>query len=252
MTSKFSRSLIPKLLAPWLACSLLLATAAAAETEQAQLRFWNLLGDEDGELQILRETGAGQPECILEASPSYHAPGYVPAAPGRCALRLVRRDQPEKTLKRMELTLAPRHFLSLLAERKESDISITLVDDTSRSRKAASGALTVRHLMPGASIRILAQGEVVAGPLEHGSASEMGPFPLLPLLLTIEARTGGRVLTWDMEADFTHCPHATLLLSLDPYKRFRPRIVPDGQLDFNAPDTGETKAQGAAPSTTAP
>jgi hypothetical protein len=64
----------------------------------------------------------------------------------------------------------------------------------------------------------------------------MEGFPAQSVMLKMNAiLPDGQKRDWSTEVDFRACRHATLLLALDPYGRFRPRISPDGQREFVEP-----------------
>ncbi len=242
MTSSFFRSLLSSLLlsvAPLLAqtpATPVPATPEPKEPKEAYVRFWNMLPKEAGALTMLRQISGAEPEAIASAAPANTYAGYLAVKPGRYGLRIVRAAEPENALKTFDLVLRGDVFVTFIARVVDRQLTVEMVDDTYDKKEAINGRLTVRHELPGATISVAAAGQPGARGLAYGQVEKLEGFPAKPVLLKMNAvLADGQKRDWAMEVDFRSCRHVTLLLALDPYGRFRPRISPEGQREFSEP-----------------
>jgi hypothetical protein len=200
------------------------------------VRFWNMLPQETGEL-ALQYGPDSAPTVLAGGDPGNFSAGYIPVKPGRYDLKVVRTADPKTPLKSFDLVLRADVYVTFLAQVKDRQLSIEMLDDTYNRKEAANGRLVVRHFLPGAKISVTAAGVKSVGPLTEGGTEVLDALPLRPVVFQMKAAlSDGRTRDWSMELDFRNCRHASLLLSLDPYGRFRPRLSPDGQLDFSDPE----------------
>jgi hypothetical protein len=239
MTFSFCKSLLLSLLvaAPLLAQAPKPATPTPApKPKEGYVRFWNMLPEEAGDLNILHDTGAGEPQVFAGASPANYSAGYFPVKPGRYALKVVRVLDPKTPLKTFDLVLRADVYVTFLAQVKDHALSIEMLDDTYDREKTFAGRLTIRHLLPGAKISVTPTDRRTLGPLTDGAVEVLDDLPLKSVLLKMKATLpNGKTRDWTSEVDFRGCRHASLLLALDPYGRFRPRLSADGQSEFSEP-----------------
>jgi hypothetical protein len=205
--------------------------------KEGYVRFWNLLPKEAGELRLLRETGAEDPEAFASAAPGNTYASYLPVKPGRYALQVTRSAEPKNVLKRFDLTLKADVFVTFVARIVDRQLNIEMVDDTYDRTNTPDGRLTIRHELPGATINVAAGSLVGARGMVYGQVEQLTGFGTgKPTMLKMNAvMPDGQKRDWTMEVNFRACRHVTLLLALDPYGRFRPRVSPEGQLEISEP-----------------
>ena len=200
------------------------------------IRFWNMLPKEAGELLLQYDAG-GQANTVAAAEPGNFSAGYIPVKPARYNLKVVRTDDPKTVLKTFDVVMRANVYVSFLAQAKDGALSIEMLDDTYDRKSATTGKLTVRHFLPGAKVTIAPAGAKPAGPLTDGAVEVFDALPAQPVLVKMKALLpDGSNRDWAMEVNLRDCRHASIILALDPYGRFRPRLSPDGQPDFSDPE----------------
>lgn len=200
------------------------------------VRFWNMLPKEAGDFQILRPSATGEPETFITAPPANTYASYITVPPGHYSLQVVRASDPKSILKTFNVTLKGNVFLTFIARAVDRQLTIEMLDDTYDHNSELDGRLTIRHEIPGATISVVSGQRGVRG-LVYGQVEKVEGFPTKPAEIKMNAvLANGQKKEWVMELDFGTCRHATVLLALDPYGRFRPRISPDGQRTPTEPE----------------
>jgi hypothetical protein len=198
---------------------------------EAFVRLWNFNPPEGQSLMLSEDQSPEAP--LLESPANSVSAGYVPIAPGSHRLRLQSAPEDEAPLLTCVLRLAERNFVTLLVVWPWGSPEIRLLDETQPEEPRTAGSLTVRHFIPDTTIWVQGPGFPQPKAILYPSHQT---FPnlvrgLIPLKL--KAGIPGQPRSeWTLQADFSHCASQTLLLVLDPYGRFRPRLVPSGQCDL--------------------
>lgn len=192
------------------------------------VRAWNFLPAEAGSVTLLQDNG-GEGEPITTLTPSNWSADYIPLKPARYGFKVIRTA--DKTpLKTLDVILRADVYVTISVSIKEGAIAVELLDDTYDQVQTVTGKLTVRHLIPGAKLSVTIPGIATTGQLENGATHVLENLPLRPVMVQMHAALpDGRVRDWNSQINFSDCRHASVFLSLDSYKRFRPRIVADGQ-----------------------
>jgi|GEM_PF-2964363 len=234
MISSFCKSVLPSLLltATLLAQPPVGATPTPSPEEKkpkfGYVRAWNFLPVDAGDVTLLQDNG-GEGEPITTMAPSNWSAGYIPLKPARYGFKVVRTA--DKTpLKTLDVLLRADVYITILVSMKEGAITVEMLDDTYDQVQTVTGKLTVRHLIPGAKLSVTVPGVATSGALTDGAVHVLENLPLRPVMIQMHAALpDGRVRDWNSQINFSDCRHASILLGLDNYKRFRPRIVADGQ-----------------------
>jgi len=195
-----------------------------------------MLPPEAGDLSLLQDNG-GEGEIVASAPPTNVAARYIPLKAGRYPLKIVRSADPKTPLKTVDLVLRQDVFVTFVAYVKDKALAVEMIDDTFDPTVTTAGKLTIHHFLPGARITIAATANAKTGTLTEGTTEVLENLPLRPLMVQMKAALpDGQVREWTAEANFKLYRHASVLLVLDPYGRFRPRIVVDGQTNSTAPE----------------
>lgn len=208
----------------------------APKPKEGYIRLWNMIPAGGDELSVVHDTG-GAGEALASSTPCNYSAGYVPVKPGRYALKLVRTAAPDVAIKTFDVVMRADVYVTFLAQKKGDEISVEMLDDTYDRTKALAGRLTIRHFLPGTKVTVTPAGQRATGQLTDGTVEVLEELPLRPILFRMRATLpGGGIRDWTTEVDFRVCRRASLLLGLDPYGRFRPRVSPDGQFELKGAD----------------
>jgi hypothetical protein len=203
----------------------------------AFVRLWNFNAPENQSLILMEDRSAASP--LLETPANSVSAGYVPVESGTHRLRLQSTPEDVDPLLRCILRVKERNFVTLLVVWQDGTPEIRLLDETRPAAPLTSGSLSVRHFIPGAAIWV--QGPGLPPPKAISYRGDQTFTDLIRGLIPLRLRAGisGQPRSeWTILADLSHCASQTLLLVLDPYGRFRPRLVPSGQCELqpDAPD----------------
>jgi hypothetical protein len=219
----------------WVAGGLVLPaepTHPRTEPESAAyVRLWNFNPPEGQSLMLSEDQSTAPP--LLETPANWVSAGYVPVAPGSHRLRLESAPEDEEPLLRCVLRVAGGNFVTLLVVWPGGTPEVRLLDETPPDAPLTSGVLTVRHFIPGAAIWIQGPGFPQPRAIHHPNHQTFPDLVRGLIPLRLKAGIPGLARSeWTLQADFSHCASQTLLLVLDPYGRFRPRLVPSGQCEI--------------------
>ncbi len=198
------------------------------------LRFWNMLPKETGELLLMQDGGPSQDTPLLTAATLNYYATYLDTKPGRYALKVIRSEDPTKTvLKNFDLILKKDVYVTFLARLVDGKPVIEMLDDTYDPEKEIAGKLVIRNVAPETTITVTSPALPIARPVAFGEESTVDKLPLKPTLFRMQAKMpDGKSRSWACEIDFKTCRHASLWLVLDSHGRFRPRMSPDGQTEI--------------------
>ena len=207
------------------------------KSKLAYIRFWNMLPKEAGNFNIMKPSATGgEMDSLIVAPPANTYASYITIPAGHYPLQVIRASDPKNILKTFDLTLKANVFVTFIARAVDRQLTIEMVDDTYDRVSDLDGRLTIRQEVPGATISVVAGQRAVRG-LAYGQVEKLEGFVTKTAEIKMNAvMANGQKKEWVTEIDFASCRHATVLLALDPYGRFRPRVSPDGQRAYNDPD----------------
>jgi hypothetical protein len=222
----------------WSAFRAFAISAESVAASPAWVRLWNFNHPTGSTLFVSEDSDRSTP--LVETPANSVCAGYIPFSPGNHRLRI--QSDPTDTELPFILRIASGHFVTLLASFPNGTLHLQLLNDTPSPNPALSASLTVRHFIPNTSISVFCPPLPQIRGLSFRTDRTLTGLPrgLTPLRLKAN-RPGQAETEWSLQADFTHCPTQTLLLVLDPYGRFRPRLVPSGQSELHpAPEEDPT------------
>ena len=202
----------------------------------AFVRLWNF--NSDSGLVLSKDPGPSEP--LLETPAECVSAEYAPFPAGYHTLGLGPDSGSDFPALRIALSLAPGNFVTLLASAQKNSISVHLLDETPPRVPQLTGELTVRPFVPGALLRLRTAEQPECPLLAYREARVLKGFPRGLTTLHLQAKFPELpAVEWILQADFTECPRQTLLVTLDPYGRLRPRLAPLGQPHLHTPPAEE-------------
>jgi hypothetical protein len=196
--------------------------------KEGYIRFWNILPNDGGELQLLQDNGAGEPTVVLAGDPQNFFAIYKEFKPGRYVLKVVRSSEPKNILKSFDILLRADVYVSILAKMVDGKVVAEMIDDTYDPQKVLTGRVTFRQLTPKASVLVKVRGGSDFGPLAENEERQVDNLPLKPIFFQMQAVVDGKLQMWPAEIDFRRGRRATVWIVTDGIGRFRPRVCLDG------------------------
>lgn len=189
MTSSFCKFLLVSLVA---ATSVVAQSSVptatptpAPKTKEGFLRFWNMLGKDQGEFVLIKENGTPEGEPLLSAGPGNYYASYIPVPPARYSLKVIRREDPTTTIKTFDVLMRAGVYVTFLVSLSEGKTNIEMLDDTFDPTTTVAGRLTIRHHFPNARVIVTTSTQARSRALSFGETEALDGFPLKPVELKI-------------------------------------------------------------------
>ncbi len=202
--------------------------ASSTQPVTGYVRFWNMLaGKAAPTLQLL----SAEDKLLTTAPPNNSGSNYVGIPPGSYTFIVRKPGDAVNPLKKLPVILRGNTYITFLAQEKNGQPTVDLIDDTLDPKKAdGPSRLVVRQFIPSARVIVSTREGVASQEVGFGETATLENLPNRVLFLTMKAvGLGPELKMWNTEADFTAARHATLLIINDSYGRFRPRLSYDGQ-----------------------